>query len=210
MTHRADAATPGPSGVAGPPHPRNRQTDPRGLQMELMNLETRDVWLSASPVPRDFFRTLEVAAPWIKLGAAFGAMDGAFFRRSPGAETDGPVDSRKFGGHPFIRVARPSKPAPATGKGGPMKLLVRKHHVVEFDAGATLRILETADGLRFVEASRGGGAERPDLLRFEDGMRLREIRLARPWTVEIPAPATVYFFQTIDVFHGPVPEPPVA
>lgn len=205
MNHRRNAPVVPPV----PPHPRNRQAEPRGLQMELMNLETRDVWLSASPVAPDFFRTLDVKPPWIKLGAAHGAMDGAFFRRSPGAEVDGPVEVREFGGHRFLRVARPAKPARRASGGAPMRLVVDKHHTVEFNAGAELRILWTTDGGRYVEASRGAGAERPDLMKLEPGMRLQAVRLARPWTIEIPAPATVYFFTTLDVFHGPVPEPPV-
>jgi hypothetical protein len=176
--------------------------------MELMNLETRDVWLSASPVAREFFASLPVSPPWIKLGIANGGMDAAGFRRSPGAEADGPLDAREFGGHRFIRVARPEKPALPTIPGGPTKLLVHKHHTVAFKAGTKLRILENADGARFVEASRGRGASDPSLLKLEEGMRIIEIELSCPWTVDIPAPATVYFFPTIDVFHGPIDELP--
>lgn len=187
---------------------QNRQVNPRGLQMELMNLDTRDVWLSCAPVTREFFTSLTVAPPWIKLGAANGAMDAAWFRRSPGAEADGPLDIREFEGHRFMRVARPRKPLPSKIQGGPMLLTVHKHHSVSFDPGTTLRILENPAGERFVEASRGGGAADPSLLKLEEGMRISEFKLSKPWTVDIPAPATVYFFPTIDVFHGPVGEIP--
>lgn len=186
----------------------NIQENPRGLHIELMNLETRDVWLSASPVTMEFFKQLAVAPPWIKLGAANGAMDRAGFRRSPDAETDGPLEAREFDGHRFIRVARPEKPGSPAAGGAPMKLVVHKHHVVGFDAGTKLRVLENAEGERFVEASRGGGAADPSLLKLEEGMRLLEIELTKPWAVEIPAPASVYFFPTIDFFHGPVVEIP--
>lgn len=200
-------ATPSSDAIAELPA-ENRQENPRGLHMELMNFETRDVWLSASPVTMEFFTTLAVSPPWIKLGAANGAMDRAGFRRSPGAENEGPLDAREFHGHRFIRVARPEKPGSPAAGGAPMKLVVHKHHVVGFDAGTRLRLLENAAGEHFVEASRGGGAANPSLLKLEAGMRVFEIELTQPWTVEIPAPASVYFFPTIDVFHGPVGEIP--
>jgi len=195
-------ASPSNDAVADLPA-ENWQENPRGLHMELMNLETRDVWLSASPVTMDFFKSLSVAPPWIKLGAANGAMDRAGFRRSPNAGADGPLDSREFEDHRFVRVARPEKAGASSG-GAPMKLVVHKHHIVGFDAGTKLRVLENAAGKRFVEASRGGGAADPSLLKLEEGMRLFEIELKQPWMIEIPAPASVYFFPTIDVFHGPV------
>ncbi len=186
----------------------NCQIEPRGLQMELMETTTRDVWLSASPVTMEFYKELTVQTPWIKLGIANGGMDSAGFRRSPGAEADGPLDVREFGGHRFIFVARPDKPVLPTVPGGPTKLVVHKHHTVGFIAGTKLRVLEDASGARFVEASRGRGAADPSLLKLEEGMRITEIELSQPWTVDIPAPASVYFFPTIDVFHGPIGELP--
>lgn len=185
----------------------NCQANPRGLHMEIMNLQTRDVWLSSAPISKDFFNEFAPETGWIKLGMAHGAMDAAGFRRSPGAAEDGPLETREFGGHPFFRVARPEKPGPSSGDGAPMKLTVHKHHTVAFKAGAKVRVLRAPEGL-FVEASRGGGANDPSLMKLAADMRLFELEPARPWTVEIPAPATVYFFPTIDVFHGPVEELP--
>src|SRR5690349_17485377 len=82
---------------------------PRQLHTEVMNLASGDVWLLQSPTTAEAVSAMKVSPPLIKSGTGTGAMDFAWFLRSPGAEDDGPLEICDIGGHRFARVARVRK-----------------------------------------------------------------------------------------------------
>ena len=81
----------------------------RDLFMEVMDPTTGLVWMSAAPVTRHDFNTLELEKPLVKVGIARASMDSAAFHRSPGAP-DEPVLQRTIDGRLYINVAEPSPP----------------------------------------------------------------------------------------------------
>src|SRR5688500_4244137 len=84
----------------------NITRDPRQPHMEAMNPATGDVWLLQEPMTPAEFAALKLEPPFIKTGLGIGAMDAAWFTRSPGAADEGPVETRLLGGRSFARVGR--------------------------------------------------------------------------------------------------------
>ena len=62
---------------------------------ELLDLELGVVWQSHGPITQEAYDALELPAKWIKVGIGVGVMDEHFFRRSPGANEDGPLAERE-------------------------------------------------------------------------------------------------------------------
>ena len=108
---------------------KNHLVDPDEPHMEIIDLETREVWQSVHPVLMDEFRAMQLAPGLSKLGIGLAAMDAHYFRRSPGAAEDGPVRTRDFDGRLILFCAQPEGEATLPAGGGEYV------HVVEGGAG---------------------------------------------------------------------------
>jgi hypothetical protein len=181
---------------------------PRELHMEVMDPRSFDVWLHQPPVTLDDYRAFKPEPPYFKSGLARGAMDGAWFLRSPGGAADGALESRIIGGRAFVRVARPLDFRGLARGDAPTRLAIDKHHVLCFAAATDVRVARLPDGHWYVQqtvAAPGSDAVAPPA-----DWELATLRPARDWLVSVPTPATVWFFRNLDSYIGPVIPPPLS
>ena len=77
-----------------------------GLHMEIMDTGTRMVWQAMANASREDYEALVVEAPYRKTGV--GALAGycSYFRKSPNAEQDGPMETLELGGYLWSRCAQ--------------------------------------------------------------------------------------------------------
>ncbi len=186
------------------------------LHAEVLDLETGYVWQTHGPIGREAYDALELPAKHIKVGIGSGVMDEHYFRRSPGATSDGPLSEREIDGHRFIHCANPPKGGPETPLGAnPKFLLVDKYHSLIFEAGNTVLVIEDTDGRDFVQlisASREGGsplqpkdpASGSADLDLPDGWKLRNERFETRTTIHLPHPTRAWFFANGASFQGPI------
>ena len=170
-----------------------------GVRFELMEVATNSVWLCQTVVDHAAVERLDLPAGWLLAGAGAAGADLAFFRRSPGADHDGPLDVRDVAGHRMVRVAMPSPVGPLAD--GVQELSIDKHHTVRFDAGRTIDVLEVGDGTALVPAWTSRRAVTSAL---PDGWSSRTVELARPLVAPLPNPARLVIVDGCG-FHGPVP-----
>ena len=188
----------------------------QALHAELLDLETGKVWQSHRPISRDAYKSLEPPGKLIKVGIGTGVMDEHYFRRSPGAEADGPIAACEIADHLFIHCANPPKGGPETPVGDDPKLMrVDKHQSLIFEAGREVLVIRQADGRDFVQviaASPGGGGLLQDEdvpkggsdIPLPDGWSLRTEKLAARTTIHLPNPTEAWFFANGSSFQGPV------
>jgi len=180
----------------------NATIAPRDSHAEFFDPGTSEVWLSREPVTRAWFDALEPPGTLVKSGFGRGEMDRAWFLRSPGAVTDGPLRTRTIADRTFQLVARPDLAALVTGsdEGFPRRFPVHKHHVLVFAAGRTIPLLEDPAGCAFVPLV---AARRDRALALPAGWRRREITLDEDWLIELPAPTDTWWVADGSSFQGP-------
>jgi hypothetical protein len=174
------------------------------VHMEIMEPATRNVWLGTEPITREQYGDFDPGEGYVKSGAAEAPMDLVGFRRSPGAEADGPATRRQIAGRWFIHVAVPVwPPKRAHGLDGPMEVRVLKHQTVGFDSGRTLFVLRLPDGGEFIQQT--GGRPDAEQMALPEGWSLRGVDLEEPITVEMQdeGPLTLWFADMVS-FQGPV------
>ena len=132
------------------------------------------------------------------LDAMAAAADTAYFRRSPGASEDGPLEVASVAGHRMVLVAV----AVETREVAPRvrSTVVDKHHTAHFDAGRTITVLDLGDGTVLLPAF---ASDRPVVTALPDGWSLREVTLTGPVTAELANPARLVVVDG-NGFHGPV------
>lgn len=176
---------------------------------EIMDNATFGVWLTTESITPDDYAALQIPDGFRKSGCGRSQHDAAFFRRPPGADTDGPVDTIQVDGRTFALVARPGRPEP--GFDGVTVLPVFKSHRVLFRAGRTLEIIDTNDGFE------GGTSLLPQVTethlkqrrtesvprQMPPGWTSRFITLTDNLVVDLPSPARVAIFKNGEIFHGP-------
>lgn len=177
---------------------------------EIMDNATFGVWLTTEPITPEDYAALVVPDGFRKSGCGRSQHDAAFFRRPPGADTDGPVETIEVDGRTFALVARPGAPEP--GFDGVTVLPVFKSHRVLFRAGRTIEIIDTNDGFH------GGGSLLPQVTethlkrprteqtprQMPDGWTSRFVTLEADLVFDLPSPARVAIFRNGEIFHGPV------
>jgi hypothetical protein len=177
----------------------------RGLFMEVMEKETRRVWMSAKPVTLETYETLALDESLLKVGIALAPMDQAAFQYSP--DTPGqPVLERVINQRLYINVATPAPPHEwivSTERGGPVEFTVNKAHVVGFKAQRSVAVMSLPDG-DYVEVV--GDSEGDEALVLPAGARLTKLVLQEPWLVQLPSPTRVFFWfgDSMRSFQGPV------
>ena len=178
------------------------------LHMEIMNAATGDVWLAQQPVTDVQFEALVPPPGFQKSGIGQASVDAAYFRRSPGASADGPVETMEVDGLCFARVARPVRFEP--GHRGLWVAYIDKYHRVLFKAGRSIEIMDCGDGNDYLQqVSRGRGPILAALgisteRQLPQGWSVRTVTLAKDLLVELPNPARVVFFSNGDSFQGPL------
>jgi hypothetical protein len=194
----------------------NLMVDCHELHAELLDLETRTVWQSHRPITGEAYDALALPSSLLKIGIGAGVMDTHYFRRSPGADVDGPLAERDIEGHLFVHCANPPKGGPETPVGDDPRLLrVDKHHSLIFEAGTEVDVIRLPDGRDFVQviaaAPQGGsllqpkGAPPSRLERpLPEGWVLRTEKLTVRTTIHLPNPTQAWFFANGASFQGPV------
>ena len=197
-------------------NPNNLLVSCQELHGELLDLETGKVWQSHGPIDRETYHALDLPKTIVKVGVGSGVMDEHFFRRSPGADVDGPVETREFEGHLFLHCADPPKGGPETPIGPDPKLLrVDKHHSLIFEAGREVSVIRDDAGRDFVQvitASRQGGgimqdgalAEGEKEVPLPEGWAMRTETLASRTIIDLPNPTEAWFFASGASYQGPV------
>lgn len=173
---------------------------PRELHMEVMNLQTRDVWVCQQPITEAQFKALKVNAPLMKVGYGRAAFDFAYFRRSPGAAEDGALETTIIDGLGFARVARPQQLRGFAAGDAATQMMIEKHHIIGFDAGSELRLARLPDGQYYLQQTVSASAT-PDV--DPEDWQMYSLKLAAPWSVELSCPAAVYFFRNLRSYTGP-------
>lgn len=178
------------------------------LHGEVMDA-TGGVWLAQAPMTRERFESLALPDGFVKTGIGESVADLAFFRRSPGADADGPCETRDIDGECFSMVARPG--VPDSSHRGLFILPVHKHHRLLYVAGRTIEVMDCGDGADYVplvtDALMAGARPRPEGFpprALPDGWSVRRVTLERDLVVELPCPTRVTFFRSGESFQGPV------
>jgi hypothetical protein len=203
--------------VSGPDIPaHNLMVDCHELHAEVLDLETRTVWQSHRPITREAYDALALPSSLLEVGIGAGVMDAHYFRRSPGADVDGPLAKRDIEGHLFVHCANPPKGGPETPVGDDPRLLrVDKHHSLIFEAGTEVDVIRLPDGRDYVQviaaAPQGGSLLQPKSdppSRLErplpEGWVLRTEKLTVRTTIHLPNPTQAWFFENGASFQGPV------
>lgn len=183
------------------PAPENVTHEPRRPHMEVMNPATGDVWLLQEPLNAEDYAAVQLEPPFVKSGFTSGAMDAAWFSRSPGAAAEGPLETRVLGGRTFARVAKVRRFTGLAPGNGPTLVRVEKHHVLTFAAGRAVAVVRLPAGHCYVEQTEaipGRGFVAPA------GWRLAALTLTAPWTVRFDGVADVWFFTSLRSFIGPL------
>lgn len=209
MIHATRMSGPGAGMPGDPSLPHNWTHGVGTVHLEIMDLASRGVWLTQEPVTHERAAALAVPDGFIASGIGEAVADTAYFRRSPGAPADGPVETMVVDGLRFSLVARPG--TPETGPDGVLVLPVEKHHVVRYAAGRTIEIMDCGDGHDYVPLTAGArrvGADPARPLRprvLPAGWSVRPVRLETDLVVELPCPTrAAFFFASGDSFQGPV------
>jgi|APCry1669188879_1035177.scaffolds.fasta_scaffold00042_13 hypothetical protein len=189
-----------PEGIA----PQNVTQDAStGMRAEVFELATGAVWLCQQAMTEAEFAALEPAPGFIKVGIGRSAMDVAWFRRSPGAAADGPLETRAMGGRTFARVAKPLDFRGFNPGTQATLFQVEKHHVLGYHAGKTLQLVRMPDGQFLVPQTLSAQG---DCKGVPPGGEFVEVTLQTPWSVVLPCPTSVYFFNDLSSFCGPIPQ----
>lgn len=98
---------------------------------------------------------------------------------------------RIIDGRRFINVARPLSIEPPGVPGDPLKVVVDKAHVLGFDAGRTIKILNEPRGA-LVEIA--GGEDGDECRVLPPYASLSTITLVEPWIVDLPEPAQAWLW----------------
>lgn len=197
-----------PAALGNAAWPDNWTLGHPSLHGELMEMETRGVWLCQQPISRERYESLALPDGFLRTGIGGSMADLAYFARSPGRGADGPLDVREIDGVRFAFVATPGLPEATLP--GVVVLPVTKHHRLLYRAGRTLEIMDCGDGRDYVplvtEARMAGRpADKPlPARRLPEGWSVRTVVLSEDLIVELPCPTRVTFFSSGESFQGPL------
>jgi len=169
---------------------------------EVADTSTGKVWMTLTPATQADLDSLDLPDGYVRVGSAQSSMDQAGFRHAP-MDANSPVPVREIAGRMFINVAVPETPEMPAEEGGPIHVMVNKGHVIGFEAGREIVIMETATG-SFIELV--GTPDIDDSLFLPEGASLRRVTLDAPLVITLPTPTETYFWFRPDgvrSFQGP-------
>jgi len=178
-----------------------------GLRVEIIDTATRAVWLCHAPVTYKRARSLPLPKGFSLSGIAHAVADLAYFGRSPGADTEGALDTIEVDGLRFAFVARPVGFDTITHDGVDTSVMtIDKHHTMLYAASRTIEVLDFGDG---TVATPAWQSPRPPTDRHERvlpaGWSVRDVVLDDDLIAAIPNPARVAVLSDGAGFHGPLP-----
>lgn len=167
------------------------------------------IWLAQEPMTIEQYEALQLPEGFHRSGVGVSCADWAYFRRSPLALVDGPLEAREVSGVRFARVALPST-AVDPGVSGALVLPVYKYHRVFYRAGRTIEIADFGDGWDYVPQAVGcrlPGTRWDEPLPprvLPEGWSVREVTLSEDLTVDLPHPTRVCILASGESFMGPI------
>lgn len=185
--------------IPSPITPESITQEPLKPHMEVMDTSSGDIWLHQPPTTLAAYDALKPEAPYIKSGIACAAMDFAYFLKSPGADVEGPLETRTIGGLEWSRVARPLDFHGFNSGPTPTLIQVDKHHVIGFTAGSTLRLARLPDGKFYIQQTRSAWHGK-DV--YPTDWALFTLVLEQPWSIYLDSPSPIYFFRNLRSFAG--------
>ncbi len=198
------------SHALGIPHEwrQNWTTSSHAHYGELIDVSTRTIWLSCEPMSPSDFEQLTPPIGFEKSGVGRTVHDAAVFLRSPGASTNGPLETMMVEGREFAFVAQPGRGSMSA----PNVFLVdvEKHHRVLYRAGRVVEVLRDECGtdlvLQITEAQRPGSVNVNERL-LPQGWTSRFVTFSVTTVLDVSSPARIASFSNGHVFHGPVVVP---
>ncbi|MEM7459317.1 MAG: hypothetical protein AAF331_07620 [Pseudomonadota bacterium] len=178
----------------------------RGMYMECVDPDTQLTWMGLTPASRADFEGWQPGLPLRKTGIGKAAMDMAAFRHDPSG-ADVPVQIKTIDGYRCLNVAIPTDLQAPKGDRLPIQVTVRKGHTLGYEAERRIKFLQLGDE-HFVEVV--GDASLDGMIVAPNGGTFAEIKLNKPWMVELPYPTTAFFWITSKgprSFQGPVQRP---
>jgi hypothetical protein len=186
------------------------------LRLEIAEPATMSVWLAQEAVTHERAAGLSLPEGFVFSGIGLSVADLAFFARSPGTASDGPLRTIEVDGLRFSFVARPGMPEspPGGSTGGLVVLPVEKHHRVFYAAGRSIEVMNCGDGFDYVPLTARARRVDPDPARASRPFKqrvlpadwsVRVVRLESDLVVDLPCPTRAAFFLgSGDSFQGPV------
>ncbi|MEL6772999.1 MAG: hypothetical protein AAFP18_18210 [Bacteroidota bacterium] len=176
-----------------------------GPGYEVLNLAGRDVWATRDWTPAAF-EAFSFPATWLlwrKNDPRVGLADRAEFLQSPGCERGAYSHMSAFDRR-FVQVVELIDLREPGDEGGLIRrVALEKYHVLHFDTGRLVRVLQSPAGERFIEVSRTlmRRAHTPSL---PPGWTLTTHRLSEPLRVELLGRVSVLRMDNEDAFQGPL------
>ena len=171
--------------------------------MEIVEEATGNIWMSLKPVSQSDFDNLLAPEGFQKTGTGAAVMDAAGFIHTPNRPGEPAevmeVDGRKFCSNSMIVDMHPSDI-----EGAPVKVIVNKAHVLGFEAGREIAVMEMPEG-DFIEVI--GCSSDDEKLVLPEGAKLRREKLTKPLVLTLPTPTQTYFWVNPGnprSFQGPV------
>ena len=189
----------------GNPEWRDSWTVGLGLRMEVID-QLGQVWLCHEPVTVQQAHGLALPNGASLFGPSRAVADLAYFRRSPGAIADGPLDTMEIDGLRFSFVGRPV----AVERVEDVTVMsIDKHHTMLYAAGRVIDVLDFGDGSFATPAwasPKQEDAHAPEQRGSDlpNGWALRTAELTDDLAASIPNPAKVAILADGSGFHGPL------
>ena len=162
-------------------------------------------WLSMD-ITQAEFDAIDLPMGWFKNQPREGDPDSALFGSSPGAE-DGVFVYEEHFGHEWRHVATIIEANVPLDDDELLRAnRISKTHAVSFDAGSTLKVLISPDGMQYVRVSRDAGRV-SDAPTLPDGWTLVDYPTPAPVTLQLPNITVNIRADNEDSFQGPVSLP---
>ena len=141
---------------------------------------------------------------WIKNDPRIGMSNQAEFLRSPGCDEDGQFTYLMKFDKRFMKVVQlRSMNNPVDSEGLISRTELEKYHVLTYDSGQTVNILENPSGERFIEVSRSVNRS-SDTFTLPEGWILTNHFLQTDLQVELLGSVSVLRTDNEDSFQGPL------
>jgi hypothetical protein len=188
-------------------HPRPPSFDGEGAGYELINIVGREVWATRNWSPKDY---ADFSFPfswfyWRKNDPRIALADRGKFLKSP-ACAEGRYSYMRAFDREFVQVVRLiSINNRIDDLGLIRKTELEKHHILHYDAGRTVSVLQSPNGESYIGVSRSleRSLEPPSL---PDGWTLTERLLSKDIQVELFGKVSVLRMNNEDSYQGPISE----
>jgi hypothetical protein len=170
---------------------------------ELINLFTREVW-GTSDFTEEEYEEFSPPIFWIKNDPRIMIADKAEFLRSPDCDEDGQFTYMQKFDKRFMKVVQLiTMNKPADSEGLISRTELEKYHILTYNSGQIVNILENPSGERFIEVSRSVNRS-SDIFTLPDGWILTNHFLQNDLHVELLGNVSVLRTDNEDSYQGPL------